>query len=257
VWNLLSNAIKFTPKGGSVRIALQRVDSCFELNVSDTGPGIDPEFLPFVFERFRQEDSSTTKKFGGLGLGLAIVRQLVEVHGGTVEAANSAEGGAVFSVRLPVLITRQHPVVSDYLNEAAAPDQAVSMSASAKLNGVKILAVDDDADSRLLLSAILEQCGAEVMTCESAAEAFEAMADFKPDILISDIGMPHEDGYSLIRRVRELEDSGKRMPAVALTAFARVEDRMKALSAGFNMHVPKPVEPAELMTVVESLISRN
>jgi len=257
VWNLLSNAIKFTPKGGSVRIALQRVDSCFELNVSDTGPGIDPEFLPFVFERFRQEDSSTTKKFGGLGLGLAIVRQLVEVHGGTVEAANSAEGGAVFSVRLPVLITRQHPAVSDYLSTNPPSDDAMSMPANAQLEGVKILAVDDDADSRLLLSAILEQCGAEVLTCESAAEAFAAMSDFNPDILISDIGMPNEDGYSLIRRVRELEDSGKRMPAVALTAFARVEDRMKALSAGFNMHVPKPVEPAELMTVVESLISRN
>jgi CheY-like chemotaxis protein/two-component sensor histidine kinase len=260
VWNLLSNAIKFTPKAGSIKVYLERVNSHLEITVSDTGPGIDEEFLPFVFERFRQADSSTTKKYGGLGLGLAIVRQLVELHGGTVEAANLQDNdGAIFTVRLPIMVTRQQTVrQSAELAHAGALSSGVGeFDRPPELVGVKILAVDDEPDARFLLSTILEQCGAEVKTCESVAAALDLLKEFKPDILVSDIGMPEEDGYSLIKKVRAAEAGRKRMPAVALTAFARVEDRLKALSAGYNMHVPKPVEPAELTTVIASLISHN
>src|SRR5829696_3632743 len=258
VWNLLSNAIKFTPKGGSVRVSLERVNSHYEVNVADTGPGIEPKFLPFVFERFRQADSSTTKNYGGLGLGLAIVRQLVELHGGTVEAANRQdETGAIFTVKLPVMATKSQAVPN------AEPVNAVELvgdgafDCPAELEGIKVLAVDDDADSRMLLSAILGQCGALVETCESAAETLNVIKNFRPDILVSDIGMPEQDGYELIKIIRSGNSDLRRIPAVALTAFARVEDRMKALSAGFNMHVPKPVEPAELITVIASLLKRS
>jgi CheY-like chemotaxis protein/two-component sensor histidine kinase len=260
IWNLLSNAIKFTPKGGSVRIYLERINSHLEISVSDTGPGIDEEFLPFVFDRFRQADSSTTKKHGGLGLGLSIVRQLVELHGGTVEAANRTdETGAVFTVKLPVMAVRskvEKPVQkTEPVNDFA--EDPISFENSAQLNGVRVIAVDDDADARLLLQAVLESRGAEVKVCESAAEALESIDRFEPHILVSDIGMPDEDGYSLIKKLRASEGSFRRIPAVALTAFARVEDRLKALSAGFNMHVPKPVEPLELTMVIASLINHK
>ncbi|HEX8565589.1 MAG TPA: ATP-binding protein [Pyrinomonadaceae bacterium] len=258
-WNLLSNAIKFTPKQGSVKVFLERVNSHLELTVSDTGSGIEEEFLPYVFDRFRQADSSTTKKYGGLGLGLAIVKQLVELHGGTVEAANRKdESGAIFTVKLPLMVVRQgaeqrgrdlsrvHPV---------AGGGEIAFDCPPELTGIKILAVDDEPDARFLLTAILEKCGAEIKTCESATQAIDLLEEFHPDILISDIGMPEEDGYALIKRVRDAErGTPKRIPAVALTAFARVEDRLKALSAGFNMHVPKPVEPAELAMVIASLV---
>ena len=258
-WNLLSNAIKFTPKQGSVKVFLERVNSHLELTVSDTGSGIEEEFLPYVFDRFRQADSSTTKKYGGLGLGLAIVKQLVELHGGTVEAANRKdESGAIFTVKLPLMVVRQgaqqrgrdlsrvHPV---------AGGGEIAFDCPPELTGIKILAVDDEPDARFLLTAILEKCGAEIKTCESATQAIDLLEEFQPDILISDIGMPEEDGYALIKRVRDAErGTPKRIPAVALTAFARVEDRLKALSAGFNMHVPKPVEPAELAMVIASLV---
>ena len=259
VWNLLSNAIKFTPKAGSIKVYLERVNSHLDITVSDTGPGIDEEFLPFVFERFRQADSSTTKKYGGLGLGLAIVRQLVELHGGTVEAANLQDNGAIFTVRLPIMVTRQQTArqSAELAHANSLSSRFEEFDCPTELDGVKILAVDDEPDARLLLSTILEQCGAEVKTCESAAAALDLLKEFKPDILVSDIGMPEEDGYSLIKKVRAAEAGRKRMPAVALTAFARVEDRLKALSAGYNMHVPKPVEPAELTTVIASLISHN
>jgi CheY-like chemotaxis protein/anti-sigma regulatory factor (Ser/Thr protein kinase) len=257
VWNLLSNAIKFTPKHGSVLVALERVDSHFELRVSDTGPGIDEDFLPFVFERFRQADSSNTKVYGGLGLGLAIVRQIVELHGGTAEAANQTEGGALFTVRLPVMATR-HPAIAlnDLVPILASLDSMAELEYPPELEGIKVLAVDDDADSRRLIAAMLERCGANVRTCASAAEALEAFDEFSPDVLLSDIGMPEENGYSLIRKIRSGNGNGPRVPAVALTAFARVEDRMKALAAGFNTHVPKPVEPAELLMVIASLVRR-
>ena len=259
VWNLLSNAIKFTPKGGSVRVSLERINSHYELNVSDTGSGIDPMFLPHVFERFRQADSSTTKNYGGLGLGLAIVRQLVELHGGTVEAGNVKEGtGAIFTVKLPVMATRTQATEAEAepVNEMEVTSPEL-LDCPPELEGIKVLAVDDDADSRMLIAAILGKCGAVVETCASVAETLALFERFQPDVLVSDIGMPDQDGYDLIRRIRSGNGSLRRLPAVALTAFARVEDRMKALSAGFNMHVPKPVEPAELITVVASLISRS
>lgn len=260
VWNLLSNAIKFTPKGGRVQVQLERIHSQLEITVSDTGPGIDEEFLPHVFERFRQADSSITRRHGGLGLGLSIVRHLVELHGGTVEASNRADRqGAVFVVKLPVMAVRAPA-------GPLAPEQRVHPAVSGKvpfdcppgLHGIQVLAVDDEADSRHLLTTVLERCGAEVRTCSSVAEALEVLEEHTFDILISDIGMPGEDGYDLIRKVRAREvGRAERIPAVALTAYARIEDRLQALTAGYNMHVPKPVEPAELAVVVASLTKRK
>ena len=261
VWNLLSNAIKFTPKQGSIKVFLERINSHLELTVSDTGPGIEEDFLPFVFDRFRQADSSSVKKFGGLGLGLAIVKQLVELHGGTVEADNRKdEAGAIFTVQLPVMVVRQQIDQRDNNSERVHPvagSGVVGFECPPEIEGIRILAVDDDADARHLLTAILERCGAQVKSCESAAEALVLLKNFNPDIIVSDIGMPDEDGYSLIKKVRAFENEQRRIPAVALTAFARVEDRLKALAAGFNMHVPKPVEPAELTMVIASLINRG
>jgi signal transduction histidine kinase len=260
VWNLLSNAIKFTPKGGRVQVQLERINSHLEITVSDNGPGIDEEFLPHVFERFRQADSSITRKHGGLGLGLSIVRHLVELHGGIVEASNRGDRqGAVFVVKLPVMVVRAPA-------GPPAPEQRVHPMVSGKvpfdcppgLHGIKVLAVDDESDSRHLLTTVLERCGAEVRTCSSAAEALAVLEEHTPDILISDIGMPGEDGYDLIRKVRAREAGrAERLPAVALTAYARIEDRLQALTAGYNMHVPKPVEPAELAVVVASLTTRR
>ncbi len=257
VWNILSNAIKFTPKQGSIQISLERINSHVEITVSDSGIGIEEEFLPFVFDRFRQADSTSSKKYGGLGLGLSIVRQLVELHGGTVEAQNREDvKGAVFTVRLPIMAV--HPKSEQRINEVEQNIQMVGSSIALdcmpSIEGTKLLVVDDEPDARMLLRAILEQCGAEVETCESAAQALKLVEAYNPDILVSDIGMPDEDGYNLIKRVREKEKgTGKRLPAVALTAFARTEDRLKALSAGYNMHIPKPVEPAELIVVIANL----
>jgi PAS domain S-box-containing protein len=258
VWNLLSNSIKFTPKGGRVQIRLERVNSHIEIAVSDTGSGITPEFLPHVFDRFRQADQQTTRQHGGMGLGLAIVRHLVELHGGNVRAESPGEGkGATFTVVLPVAPVyqsndaeeRTHPAARDTLPSYECPD---------RLDGLKVLIVDDEPDTRELLKMVLAQCGAEVKAARSVAEALEAMITDAPDLLISDIGMPDEDGYELIRRVRELPiECGKRVPAIALTAYARVEDRMQALKAGYQMHVPKPVELAELVAVAASLVRRD
>jgi PAS domain S-box-containing protein len=259
VWNLVSNAVKFVPRDGSVRVSLQRVGSQLEIRVSDSGPGIEEEFLPYVFERFRQADSTSKKNFAGLGLGLSIVRHLVELHGGTVEAANGTDGeGAVFTVKLPVMaVSRSMEQLVERAQEVhAAFDGQFAFDSPPDLKGIKILAVDDEPDARALLSAVFEQCGAEVKTSSSAAEALVAIEEFNPDVLVSDIGMPGEDGYTLIKQVRESEQgSGKRLPAVALTAFARTEDRFQALQAGYNMHVPKPVEPAELALVISRLVS--
>jgi PAS domain S-box-containing protein len=261
VWNLLSNAIKFTQKSGSVRISLERVNSHIELSVSDTGPGIAEDFLPYVFDRFRQGDASSSKRFAGLGLGLAIVRQLVELHGGRVEAANRTdESGAVFTVKLPIMAVRQQAEsgLDGRVHPGAAVADNFAIECPPGLENIKVLAVDDETDACILLSAILEQCGAEVFTCHSAVEALVSIKEFKPDILVSDIGLPEEDGYSLIRRLRAAEaGTGKRLPAIALTAFARTEDRLQALAAGYNMHVPKPVEPAELLLVIASLVNQN
>ncbi len=252
IWNLLSNAIKFTPKDGSVQVELQRVDSHAEIIVSDTGKGISAEFLPYVFDRFRQADSTITRSFGGLGLGLAIVRHLVELHGGRVRAASAGEGqGSTFTVELPVApiqsaphLAAVHPTASD----------SVPFTPTPTLLGVRVLVVDDDPDTLETLRVILSQCGAEVRTASSTFEALDAMHDWSPNLLIADIGMPDEDGYALLRKVRALEsDRGGTVPALALTAYARVEDRVKVLGAGFQMHVAKPIEPAELIAVCANL----
>ncbi|HYJ47298.1 MAG TPA: ATP-binding protein, partial [Pyrinomonadaceae bacterium] len=258
VWNLISNAVKFTPRGGHVSLQLGRADSHAEITISDTGQGITADFLPFVFDRFRQADSSTTRAHGGLGLGLAIVRHLVELHGGTVRAESRGEGsGATFIVALPLAPVYQKThtderVPLENLSSPLAPDYPEN------LEGLKILAVDDEADTRELLRTVLTECGAEVETAASAREALERMEEFRPDVLISDIGMPNEDGYDLMRRVRGLpRERGGQVPAIALTAYARAEDRLRVLRAGFQMHVPKPVELAELVAVVSSLVERR
>ena len=257
VWNLLSNAIKFTPRGGRVTVSLERVNSHIEIGVSDSGAGISPGFLPYVFDRFRQADGRTTRQHGGLGLGLAIVRHLVELHGGTVRAESPGEGeGATFKVLLPVVPVYQTVGVAERVHPAAR-DTLPVYDCPERLDGLRVLVVDDEPDTRELLIAGLGMCGAEVTTAGSAAEALEAFAADVPDLLISDIGMPGEDGYELIRRVRELPpEGGGKVPAIALTAYARAEDRMQALRAGYHMHVPKPVELAELVAVAASLVQR-
>ncbi|MDQ3438900.1 MAG: PAS domain S-box protein [Planctomycetota bacterium] len=263
LWNLLSNAIKFTPRGGRVQVELARVNSHVELSISDTGEGIEPAFLPHVFDRFRQADSSTTRKYGGLGLGLAIVKQLIELHGGSVRAHSAGPGaGATFTVSLPLTALRVEPDGDDHERRhpqggstgapVALPDQCV------RIAGVRVLVVDDEPDARMLVRRLLEDCDAIVSTAESAGEALRRLEQERPDVLVSDIGMPGEDGYSLIRRVRALgADRGGNTPAVALTAYARAEDRVRSVLAGFQMHVAKPVEPTELITMVASLAGRT
>ncbi|MBW4574315.1 MAG: response regulator [Aphanothece sp. CMT-3BRIN-NPC111] len=258
VWNLLSNAIKFTPKRGRVQVCLQRINSHIEIVVADTGQGISAEFLPYVFERFRQADSSITRSFGGLGLGLAIVRQLVELHGGTVHAESPGEGqGATFTVKLPLMAVGPKAIEAERVHPAVGG--SVPFDCSPGLDGLRILIVDDDPDMRDLLTYTLEICGAEVIAAASANEAISALTEssLPMDILISDIGMPDEDGYALLRRVRTLKpNNGGRIPAIALTAYARTQDRTAALIAGFQSHIAKPVEPAELIAVIANLAGR-
>jgi CheY-like chemotaxis protein/nitrogen-specific signal transduction histidine kinase len=257
IWNLISNAIKFTPAGGQVQISLVRIKLHVEINVSDTGQGISREFLPFVFDRFRQADSTTTRKHGGLGLGLAIVRHLVELHGGTVRAESEGEGhGSNFTVTLP-LMPVSHPAAAEGRARPNADVRPLTFDYAERLDGLKILTVDDEADTCEMLRVALTQCGAEVTTALSVQEALKQLEHFHPDVLISDIGMPEEDGYELIRRVRQLPvESGGAIPAVALTAYAGAEDRLRVLREGYQMHVPKPVELTELIAVVASLVKR-
>ncbi|HEY9282801.1 MAG TPA: PAS domain S-box protein [Pyrinomonadaceae bacterium] len=260
VWNLLSNAVKFTPRGGRVEVRLGRTGSHVEMSVGDDGVGIEPEFLPHVFDRFRQADQRITRQHGGLGLGLAIVRHLVELHGGTVRAESAGLGrGTTFTVVLPAAPARADAGVSAAGRERpASGDAPAADDCPGRLDGLRVLVVDDEPDTRELLRVGLEQCGAEVTTAASAGEALVAMTAEPPDVLISDIGMPGEDGYELIRHVRELPaEAGGRVPAIALTAYARVEDRMRALRAGYQMHVPKPVELEELVAVAASLTRRD
>jgi PAS domain S-box-containing protein len=249
VWNLLSNAIKFTFQGGYVIVRLERVDSYAELTVTDTGQGISPEFVPYVFDRFRQADSSTTRRYSGLGLGLAIVRQLVELHGGTVYAfSEGLEKGATFKVKLPL--------VPDSSGVSAVENEEENTELLPMLQGVRALIVDDETDSREFLAAALEEFGVQTITVASAGEALKALLKLKSDVLISDIGMPFEDGYSLIGKVRQLTaEQGGHIPAIALTAYAREEDRIQAVSAGFQIHLSKPVEPSVLAMAVANLIS--
>ena len=260
VWNLLSNALKFTPKDGRVEIRLQRVNSHAEITVSDTGLGISSDFLPFVFDRFRQHDSTTTRSYGGLGLGLAIVRQLVELHGGTVTVVSPGIGqGTTFTVTLPAMIIPQPPSDPEPLNSIVETKPRVEASPS--LEGLQILVVDDEADALELLNTILQNNGAEVIAVASVKQALtiiETATDRSPDVLVSDIGMPDEDGYSLIRKLRQLEaQRGGKLPAIALTAYAASDDRRQALLAGFQMHLTKPVDAAELVAVVASLTGRT
>jgi signal transduction histidine kinase/ActR/RegA family two-component response regulator len=257
VWNLLSNAIKFTPRGGRVHVRLERVNSHIEISVSDTGDGIRAEFLPFVFDRFRQADGSTRRQHGGLGLGLSIVRHLVELHGGTVRVDSAGEGGgATFTVKLPLVpvyrrdagAERVHPAATDAHHPVEYPD---------KLDGLKVLVVDDEPDTLELIKELLSQCGAEVFTAASSAEALDLLRGVTPNVIVSDIGMPGEDGFEFIRKVRALPpERGGRIPAVALTAYARAEDRLRVLRSGYQMHVAKPVELAELVAIVSNVVGR-
>lgn len=252
VWNLLSNAVKFTPRGGKVLIRLERINSHCELTVSDTGQGISPQFLPYVFDRFSQADSSSTRAHAGLGLGLGIVRHLVELHGGTVQAFSAGEGqGATFAVRLPLLVAHHRP--EDAVMPIELPALRTIEQAFADLTGVSVLVVEDNDDSRKLLQTILTRAGAAVQAAESVPTALRILAGEWPDIVISDIEMPGEDGYSLIRKIRLQEPPSQRVPAIALTAYTRSADRVRALAAGFQTHMSKPVEPAELVAAVKSL----
>ena len=256
IWNLLSNAIKFTPAGGRVGVRLERIHSHIEITISDTGQGIDAELLLHVFDRFRQADSSITRRHGGLGLGLSIVRQLVEMHGGTVTAASPGAGeGTVFKIILPMLSVHHELSDVDKMPPMIPVNTATEREPS--LNGLRVLIVDDEPDARELVAAVLTGSGGEVISVGSAGEALAKMAQQQFDVLISDIGMPEMDGYALISKVRQLPaERGGKIPAVALTAYAGIEDRRRVLAAGYQMHIPKPVEPAELRSLVASLADR-
>ncbi|MDB4977017.1 MAG: hypothetical protein JWN48_5358 [Myxococcaceae bacterium] len=256
-WNLLTNAVKFTPKGGRIQVRLQRVESHIELLVEDNGQGIDPEFLPFVFEKFRQAETAASKSYRGLGLGLSIVKYLVEAHGGTIRADSAGLGkGAQFRVRLPLAPVRQ--ATTSATAELPRSSLPPVFDCPPALSGLRVLVVDDEEDARSLLATVLEQCCANVITARDVSSALELFKQHQPDVLVSDIGMPEASGYELIQAVRALPVAqGGATPAVALTAYARSEDRMRALAAGFNMHVPKPIEPAELVVVIASVVARR
>ncbi|MEH2281777.1 MAG: ATP-binding protein [Nostoc sp.] len=253
LWNLLSNALKFTPKGGKVEVRLQETDGYAQIIVSDTGKGISADFLPFVFDYFRQADSTSTRNFGGLGLGLAIVRNIMEMHGGIIKADSEGEGkGAIFTVSLP-LLPDESPRLTDEQNYPA-----FLATNSLPLNGIRVLVVDDDADSRDFVAFVLEQDGAFVMAVSSANEALQTLAEVKLDVLVSDIGMPDMDGYMLIHQVRTLTpEQGRQIPAIALTAFARNDDQQEALKAGFQMHLPKPLNPEKLIAAIVKLLEQK
>jgi PAS domain S-box-containing protein len=256
VWNLLSNAVKFTPKGGKVQVLLERVNSHVEISVIDTGIGIKPEFLPHVFDRFRQADATTTRRHGGLGLGLSIVKHLVEMHGGTIRAKSPGEGqGATFSVTLPIIVV--HPELPEPQKvRPKETDSVEDICRAGALAGLKVLVVDDETDARQLIRRVLADCEAEVAVASSAAEAMAVIGQFRPDVLVCDIGMPEQDGYDLIHEVRA-NPITKDLPAAALTAFARTDDRKRSLLAGFQTHIAKPVDPAELTAAVASLAFRT
>jgi signal transduction histidine kinase/ActR/RegA family two-component response regulator len=256
-WNLLSNAMKFTPKGGRVQITVKRIESQARIIVSDTGEGITPEFLPQVFEPFRQADGSITKGQGGLGLGLAIVRRLVEMHGGAISVMSGGRGqGATFTVSIPIVPVRQTALAAPIDSTTIATSEKTAINTELpNLTGIRVLAVDDEGDTRAMIRGVLEQFGANVLTAGSAEEALEVFPGWKPDVLLFDIGMPQEDGNMLIQKVRQLEaKEGRNTPAIALTAYARVEDRMRALAAGYQMFIPKPVEAGELVVTIANLI---
>ncbi len=256
IWNLLSNAIKFTPRGGKAQVVLQRVSSHIEISVSDTGIGISPELIEHVFERFRQADSSTARKFGGLGIGLSIVKHLVELHGGTVRAESEGENrGTRFTVQLPLMVM-QRPVPGDRTYPRNTGPTTIDFFI-ADLSNVRVLVVDDERDARELVKRVLNECGAEVITAGTAEEAVAAVRDQELDLLISDIGMPDVDGYQLLRRIRSLGGPRSKIPAIALTAFARSEDRTRAMREGYLVHISKPVDPSELVATVANVAGRT
>jgi CheY-like chemotaxis protein len=244
LWNLLNNAVKFTPSGGSVTVSLTQVDSLAHIAVSDTGQGISPVFLPHVFDQFTQADPSSTRKHSGLGLGLAITRNLVELHGGTIDVASPGDGkGATFTVKLPL-----HSALK--IDEPSAPP---GPDVCEELSGLSVLYVDDAADARELVTRLLNDCDTQIMTAPTAEDALRILEKEHPDVIVSDISMPGMDGYELIRRIRAKKSADRKVPAIALTAHARDEDRVKALRAGFDLHIAKPVQPAELMAAIRSL----
>jgi len=251
IWNLLSNAVKFTPQGGKISVQLEQEGSNAKVTVRDTGQGIEAEFLPRVFDRFRQADSSTTRSFGGLGLGLAIVRHLVELHGGTISAESDGPGkGATFYATFPLLADRNEAFT--LVHSAEIPSFETQ-----SLGGLRVLLVDDEPEARQILSTVIARRGAEVKTCESASDALTAVMEWRPDVLMSDVAMPDEDGYSFIRKVRSLpQDKGGNTPAAALTAYARDEDRNRALAAGYQMHIAKPIGSGQLVTMIARLAGR-
>jgi len=256
-WNLLSNAVKFTPRGGYVRVVMQRVNSHVEVSVTDSGQGMKPEFIAHAFERFRQSDTKGTRRTGGLGLGLSLVKNLVEMHGGAIHATSEGEGkGSTFVVQLPVTVVHPPHETDERVHPRPAITDAPADVGNISLAGTKVLVVDDERDAREIVRRLLTGAGAEVIVVASAAEALEAIERFRPHVLVSDIGMPDQDGYELIRRVRMLGQGLGRTPAIALTAFARIEDRTRAMLAGFQMHIAKPVEPGELIVTVASLAGR-
>ena len=258
IWNLLANAIKFTPAGGRIDVFIERSNNQMEVRVVDTGQGINPAFLPHVFERFRQADGATTRRHTGLGVGLAIVRQLVELHGGTVRAASEGVGrGATFTVRLPIADGEPRVDHAAALGERrTAASTASPMPRVPRLDDLRILVVDDDADGRALTSLVLTQAGASVTSAASARAALQMLETERPDVLVSDIGLPDDDGYGLIRQIRQDEtEHGGFLPAIALTGYARAEDRARILAAGFQAHVPKPVDPGELTAAIATVTS--
>jgi PAS domain S-box-containing protein len=257
LWNLLSNAVKFTPRGGRIQVRLEQVNSHIEIIVSDSGIGIRPDFLPHVFERFRQGEGGTTRSRGGLGLGLAIVRHLVEMHGGSVEASSAGEGqGAMFCVRLPRMIVQ--PMHLEERREHPRAERVGAAAALTDLTGIHVVVVDDEEDARTLLRVVLETAGARVTPIESARGALDAIQRLQPDVLLADLGMPHMDGFELIAQVRESPIPEVRtVPAAALTAYARSDDRTRALQSGYEMHLAKPVDPGELAAAVAALARRS
>ncbi len=254
IWNLLSNAIKFTSQGGWVNVDLRRVNSHVEISVTDSGVGINADFLPYVFDRFRQADGSTKRKFGGLGLGLAIVQHIVELHRGEVSAHSDGEGrGATFTVRLPVADATSQ----EWLHVRPVVNEGAALSSSIRLDGLRVLLVDDEPDAREMLTNLLKGYGAEIVSASSSAEALQLIEREDVDIIVSDIGMPHEDGYHFIRQVREQKGNRNCLkPALALTGYTRTADRVRVLAAGFHSHIAKPVEPKELAIVLASLTGR-
>jgi signal transduction histidine kinase len=268
VWNLVSNAVKFTPKGGRVDVTLTREQSSFQIQVKDNGQGISADLLPHVFDRFRQADSSTRRRFAGLGLGLSIVKYIVEAHGGAIEADSPGEGkGSVFTVRLPIRAVRigeedEEREVASNPGEGEREDVAAAAPIAprlplVRLDGLRVLVVDDEADARRLLALVLEQVGAIVTAAGSVREAIEALPTARPDVLVSDLGMPDRDGFDLIRQVRDEGHEARDLPAVALTAFAQKDEARLALLAGFQVHVPKPVDPHDLTSVIARLAGRS